>query len=196
MQCRHGPPAQDELSLPHIAVQGANSKLVMGRLAGRSIEEGLRPGPVPVMTAPELQGALRIERPNQRDDRPRRDIARAVVSRDIGVGNAGELRFGPDSPAPDPVPVEKHRVQRFPGDGGRGIELAFGFLDNHQQLAREFPGIEQTATEGIRLELYGASEGFGWKYGVIDGVVIASPSIEVTAGGLHFAGDLSDAAAR
>ena len=89
--------------------------------------------------------------------------------------------------------VEERRVERFDRHRRRRVALAFGFLDDHVEFARQLPGVDDRACVRIELDLEALHERRRWQHGVVRGVIVDRVRVEIAAVRLRFAGDLPHA---
>ena len=72
---------------------------------------------------------------------------------DVGAGEPRELRLVADPPAPDPVAVEHHLVQRLVRHRRRRVELALGFLDDDLELAGQLALVDDRVAQRVGLDV-------------------------------------------
>ena len=193
---RYGGPAKRQLRAGDIASQRSGAHLPMDRFLGRAV---LLPGarlPLTIRAAPQLQCLVGIDRADDRDDGPGRDIPGPIVPPDVLATEPGKLLGVPDAPAADPVPVEHQLVERLVGNRVRRVELPAGLLNDHLKLPLQLVPVDHRVPQRIRLNVERLAEPRRREYDIVGGVVVAGSGIEIAAGRLGLARDLPHAAAR
>src|SRR4051812_4037742 len=67
----------------------------------------------------------------------------AVEAQQVVARQATQPLLASDAPAPNAMPVMQQLEQRLDSDGARIVRLAFGFLDDDLELARELVPVDQ-----------------------------------------------------
>jgi hypothetical protein len=77
----------------------------------------------------------------------------AVEPHELFARECPKPRFLTDAPAPDPVSVVQHFVERLDGHRRGRVPLALGLLDDHLELACELLAVDDRAGVGVELDL-------------------------------------------
>jgi hypothetical protein len=88
------------------------------------------------------------------------------------------------------VDIEEEFVEGLGRDGVGVVELAFGLLDDDQELAAELVLVDLRVEEGVGLDLEPGLEGGGGEDGIVGGVVVDRPRVQESAGAPGGTGDL------